>query len=114
MVFFAQVLPFSIGNIVPIIISILFGTLTAWLSAQIITSRPSLQGALLFSAISYLVLIVATFIPSISIPFINMFILIEVLIKSLLAMKFFNSDFKGGVAITAVQMLLDIVIILPF
>jgi hypothetical protein len=29
-------------------------------------------------------------------------------------MKFFNSDFKGGVAITAVQMLLDIVIILPF
>jgi hypothetical protein len=114
MVFLAQVLPFSIGNIVPIIVSILFGTLTAWLSAQIVVGRASFQGALLFSAISYIVIIFATYIPSISIPFINTIIVIEVLIKSLLAMKFFNSDFKGGIAIMAVQMILEIMIILPF
>lgn len=114
MVFLAQIIPFSAGNIVSIVVSVLFGALTAWLSAQIVMSRASLQGALLFSAISYIVLIFATFIPSISIPFINTFIAIEVLIKSLLAMKFFNSDFRRGIAITAVQMVLDIVIILPF
>lgn len=114
MVFLAQVLPFSMGNILSIVISILFGALTAWLSAQIVTSRAELQAALLFSAVSYIVLLVAAYIPSISIPFISTYILIEVLIKSLLAMKFFNSDFKGGFSITAVQMLLGIIIILPF
>jgi hypothetical protein len=114
MVFLAQAIPFSIGNIVPIIISILFGMLTAWLSAQVVVGRASLQGALLFSALSYIVILFSSFIPSISIPFISVYILIEVLIKSLLAMKFFNSDFRGGVSITAVQMLLSIIIILPF
>lgn len=114
MVFLAQVLPFSIGNIVPIIVSILFGTFTAWLSAQIVTRGATFQGALLFSAISYIVLMFTTYIPSISIPFINMFILIEVLVKSLLAMKFFSSDFKGGIAIMAVQLVLEIMIVLPF
>jgi hypothetical protein len=114
MVFFAQILPFSIGNIIPIIISILFGALTAWLSAQIVAGRASLQDALFFSVSSYVVLLLSSFIPSISIPFISTAILIEVLIKSILAMKFFNSDFRGGISITAVQLLLGMIIALPF
>jgi len=114
MVFLAQVIPFSINSIVPIIISILFNSLTAWLSAYIVTGRASLQSALLFSVFSYAILILSTFIPSISIPFISTFILIEILIKSLLAMKFFNTDFRGGISIAGVQMLLGMIIILPF
>ena len=114
MVLLAQVLPFSAGNIVSIVIGILFGALTAWLGAQIVTGRASGQGALLFSVVSYIVLLISTYIPSISVPFINTFMLIEVLIKSLLAMKFFDTDFKKGVSITAVQMLLEIIIVLPF
>jgi hypothetical protein len=114
MVFLAQVLPFSIGNIIPIIISILFGTLTAWLSAQIVLSRPSFQAAILFSVISYIVLMFSSYIPTISIPFISTFMLIEAVIKSMLAMKLFNTDFKDGLSITAVQMLLGMIITLSF
>lgn len=114
MVFLAQVIPFSLDSIVPIIISILFGALTAWLSAQVIVGRASLQSALLFSALSYIIILFSSFIPTISIPFISTAILIEVLIKSLLAMKFFNSDFRGGISITAVQLLLGMIIMLPF
>ncbi|MFH0928797.1 MAG: hypothetical protein V1818_00380 [Candidatus Aenigmatarchaeota archaeon] len=114
MVFLAQVLPFSVGNIVPIVISILFGAVTAWISAQIVSRHASLQGALLFSVVSYVVIMISVFIPTIAIPFISTMFAIEAVIKSLLAMKFFNTDFRSGLAITGVQMLLGMILIIPY
>jgi hypothetical protein len=114
MMFLAQALTLSVGSIVPIIISILLGTLTAWLSVQIVSSRASFQAALLFSAVSYVVLMFSSYIPAISIPFVSVFMLIQAVIKSVLAMKIFNTNFKSGLAIAAVQMLLGMIITFSF
>jgi hypothetical protein len=114
MVFLAQMLPFSIGSIIPIVISILVGTITTWISAQIVSSRPSIQSAFLFSLISYVVMMFSGYIPTLSIPFISVLLLIQVLIKSVLAMKLFGADFKRGLSIVAVQMLLGMIITIYF
>jgi hypothetical protein len=114
MVFLAQVIPFSINSIIPIAISIAFSALTAWLSAQIVAGRATLQGAALFSILTYVVLIFLRYIPIPSIPFISVMVVAEAVIKSLLAMKFFYTDFKGGLSITAVQMLIGFMLVIPF
>jgi hypothetical protein len=114
MVFLAQVIPFSVNSIIPIAISIAYSALTAWLSAQIVAGRASMQGAILFSLLTYIILIFLVYIPIPSIPFISVMIVAEAVIKSLLAMKFFYTDFRGGLSITAVQMLIGIMLVLPF
>lgn len=98
----------------PLIIDILFSALTVWLSAQIVTKRSSIQGALIFSVISYAAFILIGMIPIPSIPFISTYIFIQVLIKTFIAMKFFSTDFSGGLAITGVQMLFGSMLIIPF
>lgn len=114
MVFLAQVIPFSVNSIMSIVISVAFSALTAWLSAQIVAGRATLQGAVLFSLITYIVLMFIVYVPIPTIPFISVLIVAETVIKSLLAMKFFYTDFKGGLSITAVQMLIGFMIIVPF
>jgi len=114
MVFLAQVIPFSIGNIYSIVISILFSALTVWLSAQLVTGRATIQGAFLFSLITYFVLIFLRVFPIPSIPFISLTIAVEVLIKSLIATKLFNADFRKGISIAGVQTLFGFMIIIPF
>jgi hypothetical protein len=114
MVFLAQVIPFSIDSIISIAITIAFSALTAWLSAQIVAGRATLQGAALFSILTYVVLLFLRYIPIPSIPFVSVMVVAEAVIKSLLAMKFFYTDFKGGLSITAVQMLIGFMLIIPF
>ena len=114
MIMLSQVIPFSITDIIPIVINILFNTLTIWLSAQAVTSKAEIQNALLFSAITYFVLIFLRFIPIPSLPFVTIAIIIEVAIKSLLAMKLFDADFREGISIVGVQMIFGLVISLPF
>jgi hypothetical protein len=109
-----MLMPFSIGSIVPMVISIMLGAVTAWISAQIVNRRAPFQGALLFSVISYIVILFSSYIPTITIPFISTYFLIEVVVKSLLAMKFFGSDFRSGLSITGVQMLLNMILIIPY
>ncbi|MBN2202662.1 MAG: hypothetical protein JW700_00540 [Candidatus Aenigmarchaeota archaeon] len=101
---------FSISGIISIILGILLGTVTAWISAYIVDRRASFQGALLFSAVSYVAMILFGYIPTISLPFISTYFLIDAVIKSVLAMKFFGTDFRSGLSITAVQMLLGMII----
>jgi hypothetical protein len=116
MVFLAQVIPFSLSpsSIISIVVTIAFSALTAWLSAQIVVGRATLQGAAFFSLLTYVVLIFLRYIPIPSIPFVSVMIVAEAVIKSLLAMKFFYTDFKGGLSITAVQMLIGFMLVVPF
>lgn len=110
----AQFIPFSIGNIIPIVISILFNTLLVWLSAQVVIGKATLQDSLIFSAVTYFVLIFLNFIPIPSLPLVSTVLLVELVIKSLLAMKFFDAEFRQGISIAGVQMLFGTIIALPF
>jgi len=114
MVVLAQVFPFSIEAFIPIITSVLFSTLTIWISAQIIVSHGRFQDSLLFAIVSYVVLILMRFISIPYIPFVSTSIIIEVVIKSLLAMKLFHTDFRGGISLAGVQILIGMMITLPF
>ena len=114
MVFFAQIIPFSPNAIVSIILNVVFSAVTVWLSAQLVTGGASFKGALIFAALSYVTLMFMGFIPIPTIPFINLVILIEVLLKSLFAMKFFNTDFKQGISIAGVQTLLGFILVIPY
>ena len=110
----SQVIPFSIESIIPFVTHILFNTITIWLSAKFVTDRATIQSALIFSVVAYFALVLLRFIPIPSIPFVSIIVIIEVLIKSLLAMKLFNADFRGGVCIAGVQMLFGFILLLPF
>ena len=110
----SQVLPLSINSLIPTIIEILYNTLTIWISATIVARKASLQGALIFSVISYFILILLSFLPIPSLPFISTVIVAEIAIKSLLAMKLFDTDFRQGLSIGGVQMILRLVLRLPF
>ncbi|MFH1473731.1 MAG: hypothetical protein ABIE55_02455 [Candidatus Aenigmatarchaeota archaeon] len=114
MVFLAQMIPFSASSIISIAISIGFSAATVWLSAQLVTGSASLKGALIFSVLAYIVLYFLVFIPIPSIPFVSLTILIEVLLKSLFAMKFFNTDFRKGISIAGVQTLFGFMLIIPY
>jgi hypothetical protein len=114
MVMLSQVIPFSLASIIPIITHILFNTITIWLSVQFVKGRATLQGALIFSVVAYFALILLRFIPIPALPFVSTIVIIEVVIKSLLAMKLFNTDFRGGVCMAGVQMLFGFILILPF
>ena len=107
-------IPLSIDSIIPTIIQILFGSLTVWLSAQFVTGNVSLQNSLLFSSISFIAMILLSLVSIPSLIIINTMFAIEVIIKGLLAMKFFNTDFKKGVSIAAVQVIFNSIFILPF
>jgi hypothetical protein len=114
MVMLAQLIPFSTSSIIPFIINIVFSAITVWLSAQLVTGRAELKGALLYSVLTYVVFIFLAFIPIPSIPFVSVLVVIEVLIKSLFAMKFFNTDFRRGISIAGVQTLFGFMLIIPF
>jgi hypothetical protein len=114
MVFLAQLIPLSTGSIIPFIINIMFSAITVWLSAQLVTGSASLKGALIYSMLTYVVFIFLAFIPIPSIPFVSIMVVIEVLIKSLFAMKFFDTDFRKGISIAGVQTLFGFMLIIPF
>jgi len=114
MVMLAQVIPFSLTGIVSILIQIVFNTITTWLSAQFVVGNVRLQNALIFATVTYFVIYFLVFIPIPSLPIINTVILIEAIIKSLLAMKLFNTDFRGGICIAGVQILFGTIIRLSF
>ena len=107
-------IPFSIDPIIPTIIEILFGSLTVWLSAQFVTGNVSLQNSLLFSSISFIVLTLIRLVPIPSLPIINTIVAVEIIIKGLLAMKLFSTDFKRGISIAGVQVIFNSIFILPF
>jgi hypothetical protein len=107
-------IPFSVMGIIPIVINILFNSLTAWLSAMFVTESARLQDALIFSAVGYVATILLAFLPIPSIPIVNISILAQLLIKAVLAMKLFNTDFKRGVSISGVQIIFNSLISLPF
>ncbi len=114
MVMLAQFMPFSLTSIVPILIQIVFNTITAWLSAQFVSGSARLQDALIFAVVTYFLIYFLVLIPIPSLPIINTVILVEAVIKSLLAMKLFNTDFRGGICIAGVQMLFGTIIRLSF
>lgn len=103
-------------NIVSIVIQIVFETITAWLSAQLVTGGARLQDALIFALITYLatfsLVFVQSYIPAL--PFINIIILVQAIIKTLIAMQFFKTDFRRGFSIAGVQMLIGTIIRLTF
>ena len=107
-------IPFSVMSIIPIIISVLFNSLTAWLSAMVVTEGARLQDALIFSAVGYVATILLAFLPIPSIPIVNISMLAQLLIKAVLAMKLFSTDFKRGVSISGVQIIFNTLISLPF
>ena len=107
-------IPFSVMSIIPIVINILFNSLTAWLSAMFVTENARLQDALIFSAIGYAATILLAFVPIPYLPIINLSILAQLLIKAVLAMKLFSTDFKRGVSISGVQIIFNSLISLPF
>ena len=107
-------IPFSVMDIIPIVIKILFNSLTAWLSATFVTESARLQDALIFSAVGYVATTLLVFVPIPSIPIVNISILVQLLIKAVLAMKLFNTDFKRGVSISGVQIIFNSLISLPF
>ena len=107
-------IPLSVESIIPTIIQIIFGSLTVWLSAQFVTGNVQFQSALLFSAISFIALILLGFAPIPSLPIINTFMVAQMVIKGLLAMKLFDTDFKKGVCIAGVQIIFDSMFLLPF
>lgn len=113
MIMLSQTLPFSIEVFIPIIIGILFNTITVWLSATFVAGKATVQNALLFSAISYFAVFLLRYAPIPSIPFISVIIIVEIALKSFIAMKFFNVEFREGVYIAGVQMLLGLIITLP-
>ncbi len=108
------VIPFSVMDIVPIVIHILFNSMTVWLSAMFVTDSARLQDALIFSAIAYVATILLRFVPIPYLPIVNTTIIVDMLIKTVLAMKLFNTDFKKGVCISGVQILFSSLISLPF
>jgi len=114
MVILSQVIPFSIEAIIPIISSIIFSTITVWLSAQLVSRGARIQNAVVFSLVVYAANILLGFFPIPSFPFISTRILVEVIIKSLVAMKFFSTDFRGGICIAGVQIIFGMILILPF
>jgi len=69
---------------------------------------------LIFSVLTYVVLIFLAYIPIPTVPIVSLTILIEVLIKSLFAMKFFNTDFRKGISIAGVQTLFGFMLIIPY
>lgn len=107
-------IPLSIESIIPTIIQIIFGSLTVWLSAQFVTGTVSFQNSLLFSSISFIALILLGLVPLPSLPIINIVVAVEIVIKGLLAMKLFNTDFKRGVSIAGVQIIFNSLFLLPF
>ena len=113
MIMLSQVIPFSVESLIPIVIGILFNTLTVWLSATFVAGRATLQNSLLFSVISYFAVFFLRYAPIPSIPFISIIIIVEIALKSFIAMKFFNVEFREGVYIAGVQMLLGLIITLP-
>ncbi|NIM47319.1 MAG: hypothetical protein GTN40_04140 [Candidatus Aenigmarchaeota archaeon] len=114
MVMLAQIIPFSIYGIIPIVIQILFSTITAWLSAQLVIGGARLQNALIYALITYFVVYLVVLVPIPAIPVINTIVLVEALLKIFVAMKFFNTDFRGGLSIAGVQILLGTIISIPF
>ncbi len=112
----AQVMPVSADLIVGIVIQIIFSTITAWLSAQLVASGSTLQDALIFAIVTFAAVF---FISSVSgsiptFPFINTIILVQAIVKTVVAMKLFNTDFRGGFCIAGVQILFAAIISLPF
>jgi hypothetical protein len=101
-------------DIIPIVISILFNSLTAWLSAMFVTENARLQDALIFSAVGYVATLLLGFLHIPSVPIVNIPMLVQLLIKTVLAMKLFNTDFKRGVSISGVQIIFNSLISLPF
>ena len=69
---------------------------------------------MLYSIVSYVALILLRYFPIPYIPFVNATIIVEVVIKSLIAMKIFNTDFRGGISIAGVQILFGMMLALPF
>ena len=114
MVMLSQVLPFSIYSIIPIAIQIIFNTVTAWLSAQLVIGNARLQDALIFAVVTYVAIYLLVFIPIPYLPIVNAVILVEAIVKVFVAMKFFNTDFRGGLSVAGVQMLLGTIIRLSF
>jgi len=107
-------IPFSVMDIIPIVINILFNSLTVWLSAMFVTESARFQDSLIFSAVGYVATILLAFLPIPSIPIVNISMLVQLLIKTVLAMKLFNTDFKRGVSISGVQIIFNSLISLPF
>jgi len=109
----SQAVPFSVEVFIPIVIGILFNTITVWLSAMFVKGSVTIQNSLLFSVITYFAVFLLRYVPIPSIPFISVIIIVEIALKSLIAMKFFNVEFREGVYIAGVQMLLGLIITLP-
>lgn len=109
----SQVIPLSLESLIPIVIGILFNTITVWLSAIFVTGRATVKNSLLFSVITYFAVFLLRYVPIPLIPFISVIVIVEIALKSLIAMKFFNTEFREGVYIAGVQMLLGLVITLP-
>jgi len=110
----SQFIPFLPVDIISIVIQIIFNTITAWLSAQFVTGSARLQNALIFALVTYFAIYLLVFIPIPILPVINTVILIEAIIKSLVAMKLFNTNFRNGFCIAGVQILFGIIIRLSF
>jgi len=116
MVMVAQFMPISVELIAGITIQIIFSTITAWLSAQLVASGSTLQDALLFAIVTYAAVYFLGFVSGSipTFPIINTIILVQAIIKTVVAMKLFNTDFRGGFCIAGVQILFGTIISLPF
>ncbi len=93
---------------------ILYSTITILLSTQIVLGSIRIQDALMFAVITYVALLLLQYFPIPYLPFVNAIIIVEVVIKSLIAMQIFHTDFRGGISVAGVQILIGMMLVLPF